>query len=125
MIRLTKFLFWIVDIIAMLILGGASLQAVFYPFYGPVLARMDGQYLTTVSAVGTSLLCAATAFGAYLVLRRRASGIALISASLIMSAHDGAWVGHLVLAMIVAFTLGLPFLLALQQARQKVSCSAP
>ena len=123
MIRLTKFLFLVTDILAILILGGTSLQAALYPIVGPIYARMNGQVLSTASTIEASFLCAAAAIGAYLVLRRRASGIALIATPLLLSSRGDTWIIHLGLAMVMALALGMPFLLALQQTRLKVTSS--
>jgi hypothetical protein len=122
--RLIKALFRVSDIFASLLLAFAALVTVTYPFAGPAWARMDHQQLPASSIVATCLLWLFGALGAYLITRRRAFGVLLMTAVGFVAAK-GDWMAGLGLAAAVAFVFGLPLLLVLIRARPGASESAP
>jgi hypothetical protein len=119
--RLIKVLFWISDILAWLLLAVSALAAVTYPITGPIWARMEHQQLANSSIVVTCLLWLSVSLGAYLITRRRALGLLLITVPVLVAAGG---VAGLAPAAVIALVFGLPLLLVLLRARV-ASRSAP
>ncbi|GAB3092389.1 hypothetical protein [Lysobacter terrae] len=121
--RLIKALFWISDVLAWLLLAISAVVTVTYPVAGPVWARMDHQQIAVTSIVATCLLWFSVALGAYLITRRHALGILLITVPVFVAAED--WLAGLALAAVMALVFGLPFLLVLFRVRPGVPGTAP
>ena len=123
--RLIKILFATSDFFAWIALAFATLGAVTYPISGPARAAMQQQTLSTWSIAGTCALWAAIAVGAFLVTRRKATGVILISASILIAAGATHLAAGITLAGAAALLFGLPFLLVLLQAKNSRPASAP
>jgi hypothetical protein len=117
--RLIQLLFWVSDILAWLLVALSALAVVTYPFFGPASAAMERETLTSSEIVVTCLWLLSVAVGAWLVTRRRATGVALIVASVFVARGAGGWP----LAATLALVFGLPFLLVF--CRRATPRSAP
>lgn len=119
--RLIRFWFALSDAFAMLALLTASLGLAIgaYVLVFGVSPR-DAEEFTTQILVGTFVLWGAVALGAYLLLRRRALGVALVSALAIdaLLAGDLVWAMVILLFIVVVFLF--PFALVLLQARRSI-----
>jgi hypothetical protein len=115
--RLIRVLFAFADLFAWLLLVLSVLEALAWPFIGPVYARMAHLPITTLSIVGGCATWVAVAAGAYAITRRRVLGLALVLVPAVVWLVSGLPVLALVFAVVAILVFGTPFLLAFLQAR--------
>lgn len=120
--RVIRFWFAVSDAFAVLTFLTALLGlavGVYLLVFG--VAPRETEEFTTQELIGTSVLWGAVALGAYLLLRRRAVGVVLVSAL----AVDALLAGDLVWATVILFFIVAvflcPFALVLLQARRSIA----
>jgi hypothetical protein len=112
LVRATKALFWVSDLVAWTLLVFTALAALAYPASGPIYARMAGQPLSAWQIAGMSLTLATIAIGAFLLTRRRISGFILVLIPSVFWLSTGSYAMALIYFASVLAIFGTPFVLA-------------
>ena len=111
--RLTKALFYLSDAFAWLIASIAALAAVTYPIFGPIFAEIDRETITPIQIIATTSLFAAVAFGAWLLTRRKVTGLAVAALPALCGSVDFA----VIYLGFVSIIFGTPLLLVFVESR--------
>lgn len=116
--RLAKILFSITDGLAWLVLGFCVFSALTYPIVGPIYTRMSQLEMSTMQAIGGSLILALAAWAAHLLRHRKLLGLPLLLLA------SGAWAWHaefnpVALMAVLSFVFGSPYAAAWLDFRER------